>query len=121
MKHPLLNPTSKHYGTEYKNSAIARFEQKYTVDDLLVWATITAQKYREREGLKLDICEGAELIDEAKCRESTRLKDCRKRDSYQQYVDFLARVKTSMLIKPPEANTNLPAAELYKLLDIQFD
>ena len=61
-KHPLLNPDSPHYRMCDDVEAITRIEQMYTVDELKVWAKITAMKYRLRIGHKDDVSKEAAKI-----------------------------------------------------------
>ena len=60
--HPLLNPKSKHYQMVDGVEAIERMEQMYTTPELMVWANITAMKYRLRIGNKGDVLEDAVKI-----------------------------------------------------------
>ena len=54
MKHPLLNPDSKHYEMIGGVQAIELLEAMYTVDELMAWAKLNAMKYRLRIGDKDD-------------------------------------------------------------------
>lgn len=60
--HPLLNPDSKHYSMVDDIEAIERMEQMYTTKELMVWAKITAMKYRLRIGNKDDVVKEAKKI-----------------------------------------------------------
>jgi hypothetical protein len=51
-KHPLINPESKHYSMFDGTEAIARMEQLFTTEELMIWAKITSFKYRLRIGKK---------------------------------------------------------------------
>jgi len=51
-EHPLLNPDSSHYSMADGIEAISRMEQMYSMEELAVWAKITAMKYRLRIGHK---------------------------------------------------------------------
>ena len=48
MNHPLKNPESKHYQMIDGVEAVERLEQMYSVEELAVWAKISAMKYRLR-------------------------------------------------------------------------
>ena len=48
MNHPLKNPESKHYQMIDGIEAVERLEQMYSVEELAVWAKISAMKYRLR-------------------------------------------------------------------------
>ena len=51
-RHPLLNAESSHYSMVDSVEAIERMEQMYTTAELMVWANLTAMKYRLRIGNK---------------------------------------------------------------------
>ena len=72
MKHPLLNPDSKHYQMIDGVESIERLEQMYTQSELMTWAKITAMKYRMRIGNK----DGAE-------------KEVGKIKTYEAYYKYL--------------------------------
>jgi len=55
IPHPLLNPDSKHYAMFDDVEAIARLEQMFSAEELMVWAKITSFKYRLRIGHKDDV------------------------------------------------------------------
>ena len=46
--HPLKNPDSKHYQMVDGVEAIERLEQMYSKEELMIWAKISAMKYRLR-------------------------------------------------------------------------
>jgi len=52
MKHPLINPNSKHYAMFDGVEAIERLEHLFSVEELKAWAKINAFKYRLRVGHK---------------------------------------------------------------------
>jgi len=60
--HPLLNPESKHYSMVDGVEAITRMEQMYSIEELMVWAKLTAMKYRLRIGNKDDVAKEAVKI-----------------------------------------------------------
>ena len=62
-QHPLINPESKHYSMVDGMEAIARLEEMYTGSELMIWAKITAMKYRLRIGHKDDVVKEAKKID----------------------------------------------------------
>lgn len=62
MTHPLLNKDSKHYEMSDGIQAIERFEQMYSREELLIWAKITAMKYRMRIGYKDDVAKEVKKI-----------------------------------------------------------
>jgi len=70
--HPLLNPESKHYSMVDGVEAICRMEQLYTTEELMVWAKMTAMKYRLRIGNKDDV-----------------LKEAKKIETYEAYYKYL--------------------------------
>jgi len=70
--HPLLNPDSKHYSMVDDVEAIVRMEQMYDTEELMVWAKITAMKYRLRIGNKDDV-----------------LKEAKKLLGYEAYYTYL--------------------------------
>lgn len=51
-KHPLLNPDSTHYQMVDGVESIERLEQMYSLEEMMIWAKITAMKYRMRIGNK---------------------------------------------------------------------
>jgi len=63
QKHPLLNPDSKHYSMVDGVEAISRMEDMYPKHELMVWAKITAMKYRLRIGNKDDVAKEAKKIE----------------------------------------------------------
>ena len=71
-KHPLLNPDSKHYSMVDNVEAIVRMEQMYSTEELMVWANITAMKYRLRIGNKDDV-----------------VKEAKKIETYEAYYTYL--------------------------------
>ena len=73
MKHPLLNPDSKHYSMIDGVEAVQRLEEMYTPEELMIWAKITAMKYRLRIGNK----------DDAN-KEATKIK------TYEAYYTYLS-------------------------------
>ena len=70
--HPLLNPESKHYSMIDGVEAICRMEDMYPKHELMVWAKITAMKYRLRIGNKDDV-----------------LKEAKKIETYEAYYKYL--------------------------------
>ena len=62
MKHPLLNPESTHYSMVDGVEAVERLEQMYSKEELQIWATITAMKYRLRIGNKDNVQKEADKI-----------------------------------------------------------
>lgn len=62
MNHPLLNPESSHYSMIDGIEAIERMEQMYSIDELMIWAKMTAMKYRLRIGNKDDVQKEAKKI-----------------------------------------------------------
>jgi len=48
MKHPLLNPESTHYQMVDGVEAIERLEEMFTSEERMIWAKITAMKYKNR-------------------------------------------------------------------------
>lgn len=71
-QHPLLNPDSPHYSMVDGIESIERMEQMYTVEELMVWAKITAMKYRLRIGKKDDVS-----------------KESKKIETYEAYYSYL--------------------------------
>lgn len=61
-KHPLKNPDSKHYDMVDGIEAVDRLEQMYSREDLMVWAKISAMKYRLRICNKDDVSKEATKI-----------------------------------------------------------
>ena len=78
MNHPLLNPQSKHYHMVDGIEAITRLEQMYSLEELAIWAKITAMKYRLRIGHK-----------------DSPEKEIKKIHTYEDYYEYL--VKTGEL------------------------
>ncbi len=76
MTHPLLNEDSKHYSMADDTEAIVRMEQMYSKEELMVWANITAMKYRLRIGHK----------DEVE-------KEVKKIKTYEDYYKYLKGLK----------------------------
>jgi hypothetical protein len=74
VEHPLLNPDSKHYSMVDNIEAITRMEQMYSIEELMVWANLTAMKYRLRIGKK----DGAD-------------KEVKKIATYEAYYKYLER------------------------------
>ena len=72
IPHPLLNPDSTHYQMCDGVEAITRMEQMYSTKELMIWAKITAMKYRLRIGNKDEIA-----------RENTKIK------GYEAYYKYL--------------------------------
>jgi len=70
--HPLLNPDSHHYKMVDNVESIERMEQMYTTEELMVWAKMTAMKYRLRIGNKDDV-----------------LKEAKKIETYEAYYKYL--------------------------------
>jgi len=60
--HPLINPASRHYEMIDSVEAILRMEQMYSTQELMVWANISAMKYRLRIGHKDDVAKEASKI-----------------------------------------------------------
>ncbi len=73
--HPLLNPNSKHYSMVDGIEAIARMEQMYTTEELMIWAKMTAMKYRLRIANKDDV-----------------VKEAKKIKTYEAYYHYLENV-----------------------------
>lgn len=61
--HPLLNPNSTHYQMVDGVEAIERMEQMYSTEELMIWAKMTAMKYRLRIGKKDDVTKESIKID----------------------------------------------------------
>ena len=74
--HPLLNPDSKHYSMVDGVEAISRMEDMYSVEELAIWAKITAMKYRLRIGNKDNV-----------------LKEAKKIETYESYYKYLEGIK----------------------------
>lgn len=73
--HPLLNPDSKHYSMVDGVEAIVRMEQMFSKDELMIWAKMTAMKYRLRVGRKDDAA-----------------KEVKKIETYEAYYRYLENI-----------------------------
>ena len=74
IKHPVINKIdSKHYDSFNKEPTILRFEKKYSLHELAIWAKITAEKY----------------IDPGRKAKGQEEADQRKYETYKNYYDFL--------------------------------
>jgi hypothetical protein len=81
MTNPLKNPESKHYQMVDGIESIDRMEQMFSIDELMVWAKITAMKYRMRIGNK-----------DAAEKEAQKIRDY---EAYYRYL-FDKRIKESV-------------------------
>ncbi len=75
MKHPLLNEASPHYGMVDGVQAIERMEAMYSIEELKIWANLSAMKYRLRIGRKDDV-----------------LKEAKKIETYEAYYKYLSEL-----------------------------
>jgi len=98
IKHPLINKIdSEHYDSKGK-PAIADFEDKYTVGELMVWAKITKAKYEHP----------------ARAAKGQVEADKRKAKTYGDYYEFLSEIaKYSLPIK------NMVASKAYAKLGVE--
>ena len=62
MTHPLLSPDSPHYSMIDGVEAVERLETMYPPEEMMIWAKITAMKYRLRIGNKDDVRKEAAKI-----------------------------------------------------------
>ena len=72
IKHPLLNPESKHYTMIGGIEAISLMEMMFTTEELMTWAKLTSMKYRLRIGNKDDV-----------------VKEAKKIETYEAYYNYL--------------------------------
>ncbi len=75
-EHPLLNKDSSHYSMVDGVEAIERMEQMYSIEELMIWAKMTAMKYRLRIGKKDDVS-----------------KEAKKIKTYEDYYEYLKSKK----------------------------
>lgn len=105
IKHPLLNPDSKHY--DQGTPTIQKMEQEFSLTQMLAFAVINNFKYIDRMGYK-----GQKESDEKKAK------------SYEDYVFFLSDIidimKSSCIDRNLDVGT-LSLSELYKILNIEID
>ena len=100
MRHPLINKTdSSHYDSTGK-PAIVDFEERYTVEELMVWAKITKAKYDHP----------------ARAAKGQIEADKRKSDTYESYYIML-----SLIYLEYSQYRHIPAAEAYNKLGYVFD
>jgi len=98
VKHPLLNPDSKHYDKGEK-PAIQLLEEEMNLNELIGWAYGNIRKYELRRGYKDNI-----------------EKEDKKIFTYKKYLSFL------LAIDIPELHgTDVPLTYYYKVLDINVD
>ena len=101
MKHPLINPDSKHYHQPGVKAAIQLMEEKYTPLEMLTWAIITREKYLLRLGFK----EGT--------------NDSRKIETFTAYITFIENVILPSITAKIARAENL--AKCYELIGLEID
>ena len=97
--HPLINKKDSPHYDSTEEPAIQRFERKHSIQKLIDWAEITAEKYR----------------DPARANKGEIEKDKRKLKSYTNYYNFLR----SLVLKDHNV-LEMTAKEAYKKHDIHW-
>ena len=73
--HPLINEESSHYAMFDDVQAIERFEEMFSIEELMAWAKLNSFKYRFRVGNKGDSVDW--------------ISDIKKIQTYEAYYKYL--------------------------------